>query len=110
MLNYICSLKKFTFSTYIDYRDKLIPGVSVSGSVPRNPERMWVPGSRSQEPTAGSGFPFPETHSRFRVLRNRNSLWVPVLGNPEPISNFCEKTVKGYVNIPLCLKIDKNEF
>jgi hypothetical protein len=33
---------------------------------------------------------------------------VPVPENPEPISTFCEKTVKGDVNIPLRLKMDKN--
>jgi hypothetical protein len=35
-------------------------------------------------------------------------MWVPVPENPEPISTFCEKTVKGDVNIPLRLKMDKN--
>jgi hypothetical protein len=33
---------------------------------------------------------------------------VPVPRNPVPISIICEKTVKGDVNIPLCLKMDKN--
>jgi hypothetical protein len=61
----------------------------------------------------GSGFRVPrnperETSCGFRVPRN--PLWVPVPGNPEPISTFCEKTVKGYVNIPLRLKMDKNGF
>ncbi len=76
----------------------------------------------SQKVDMGSGFPGTETHSGFRVLRNgnshdvsrsgflgiRNPLGVPVPENPEPISNICEKTVKGDVNIPLRLKMDKN--
>jgi len=51
----------------------------------------------SQKVDMGSGF-----------LGIRNPLWVPVPENPEPISNICEKTVKGDVNIPLRLKMDKN--
>jgi hypothetical protein len=53
----------------------------------------------SQKVDMGSGFSGTGTHMMFRV---------PVPRNPVPISIICEKTVKGDVNIPLCLKMDKN--
>jgi len=62
--------------------------VSISGSVPRNPEHkslIRVPVPRNPEPTAGSRSWEPGTH--------------PKLGG--------EKTGKGYMNVPFSLKSEE---
>ncbi len=88
-------------------------GVSGSRSVPKNPEPAVSSGSQERESKAGSGFLGTGTRcdvSRSGFLETRNPLWVPVPRNLEPVPTFCGKTIKGYVHIPLCLKMKKNGF
>jgi hypothetical protein len=72
-LKFILFLCKCQLKFYFSYRSCL--GVSVSGSVPKNPERMWVPGSREREPTAGSGSSGTGTRMMFCVPGSRS--WEP---------------------------------
>jgi len=46
------------------------------------------------------------TRIRFRVPGKGEPVRVPE--NPEPIPTLCERTVEGFVNISLCLKMHKN--
>ncbi len=50
----------------------------------------------------------PRTGTRigFRVPENWEPVRVPE--NSEPMPILCEKTVEGFVNISLCLKMHKN--
>jgi hypothetical protein len=74
----------------------------VSGSVSGKPETRWVPDSQERRIHVGSGF-----------LATRNTephAGSPFPGTRNPPSTLYEETVKGYVNISLCLKMHKNEF
>ena len=71
-------------------------------------------GFRSQEPGTQPGSGFPGTGNAVSFAGSplpgtRNPPGFPVPGNSESILNFCEKVIIGYINIPLCLEMPKNE-